>query len=373
MNPANTVPACHDSSTEPHGAAPKWAALGNDVVVPLPQRHVKVAVVRTQAQIPEGHVLVRDHNSPHDLVLADDQVIDLAEGNVFYSLAACDVCPRQECSSPAKLAYFVDDRAEITTNGHQMGQSLRDLFSLPTHARLIRDFESPTDIEVKPADTAYFADGPVFVTREVESRLHITVNHREFGEADGVKSPMAGFEIASLVFAENPRATRVRWQNHEGREVGLDEIIDLRPCDEFHVTRCEVVGGYEQSRVDRELELLRAGGAKVTLLTAPVPAVIYHDLPTRPGHEVPATDVLVPLPEGYPGSMLDFAYLPDGSPLIGRVVGSPQDPRITALDRVWRQISYHPHNGGGGPAWNPTKHGLHTYLGELLSWLFNAK
>ena len=373
MNPANTVPACHDPSTEHHGAAPKWAALGNDLVVPLPQRHVKVAVIKTQAQIPDGHVVVRDHNSPHDLVLADDQVIDLAEGNVFYSLAACDVRPRQECSSPAKLAYFVDDRAEITTNGHQMGQSLRDLFSLPTHARLIRDFESPTDIEVMPADTAYFADGPVFVTREVESRLHITVNHRVFGEADGVKSPMAGFEVAALVFAENPRATRVRWQNHEGREVGLDEIIDLRPCDEFHVTRCEVVGGYEQSRVDRELELLRAGGAKVTLLTTPVPAVIYHDLPTRPGHEVPATDVLVPLPEGYPGSMLDFAYLPDGSPLIGRVVGSPQDPRITALDRVWRQISYHPHNGGGGPAWNPTKHGLHTYLGELLSWLFNAK
>ena len=77
--------------------------------------------------------------------------------------------------------------------------------------------------------------------------------------------------------------------------------------------------------------------------------------------------------EGYPGSMLDFAYLPDGSPLIGHVVGSAQDARITALDRVWRQISYHPHNGGGGPAWNPTKHGLHTSLGVLLSWLFNAK
>ena len=57
----------------------------------------------------------------------------------------------------------------------------------------------------------------------------------------------------------------------------------------------------------------------------------------------------------------------------GRVVGSAQDQRITALDRVWRQISDHPHNGGGGPAWNPTKHGFHTYLGELLSWLFNAK
>ena len=71
----------------------------------------------------------------------------------------------------------------------------------------------------------------------------------------------------------------------------------------------------------------------------------------------------------YPGQFIDWAYLPNDSPLIGRVKGSPQDERITSLGVVWRRISYHPHSGGGGPAWNPGLHGFHTYIGELVSWL----
>ena len=83
------------------------------------------------------------------------------------------------------------------------------------------------------------------------------------------------------------------------------------------------------------------------------------------------TDVLVSIPSGYPGGMIDGAHLPVGSPLIGRVVGNPQG-QITAMDQVWQLISYHPHNGGGAPAWNPTKHGFHTYIGEIMSWLHDV-
>jgi hypothetical protein len=110
----------------------------------------------------------------------------------------------------------------------------------------------------------------------------------------------------------------------------------------------------------------------VTLLSSPSPAVVYHDLRASPSGPVASADVLVPVPPAYPGQFIDWAYLPEGSTLIGRVKGSAQEHRIRAVGTVWQQISYHPHNGGGGPAWNPTVHGFHTYAGELISWLRDA-
>jgi len=125
--------------------------------------------------------------------------------------------------------------------------------------------------------------------------------------------------------------------------------------------------------VKRELDDLCSGGQKMTLCDAPANAVVYHDLRARRGGEVSTTDVLVPIPGGYPGQMIDLAFLPEDSPLIGKVKGQPEGTRITALGRTWRQISYHPHNGGGAPAWNPAIHGFHTYLGELISWLTSVQ
>jgi hypothetical protein len=46
--------------------------------------------VKAQASVPPGFVLVRDHNSPDDVILGDDEIVDLSKGNVFYRLAACD-------------------------------------------------------------------------------------------------------------------------------------------------------------------------------------------------------------------------------------------------------------------------------------------
>ena len=133
--------------------------------------------------------------------------------------------------------------------------------------------------------------------------------------------------------------------------------------------RKNVTGGFEASRVEREFNLLRQGGLKVTLVTKPLPAIVYHDLRGTSAAAPATTDVLVPIPPAYPGQFIDYGYLPEGSPFIGKVLGAAQDPRISALDRVWQQISYHPHTNGGGPAWNPGLHGFHTYFGELLSWL----
>ena len=106
---------------------------------------------------------------------------------------------------------------------------------------------------------------------------------------------------------------------------------------------------------------------KTKLVESP-DAVIYYGLPSTLG--IATSDALVLIPGGYAQSMIDGAYLPQGSPLVGVVRGQPQPHCAIAADgRTWVLISYHPHNGGGAPAWDPTRHGFHTYLDELVSWL----
>ena len=363
---AEHAPVCHP--------APKWMALVDDEPVSMPQRVVKVSVIRAQASIPPGFVLVRDHNSPDDVLLGEDESVDLSKGNVFYRLAACDAKPREHCHAPPKLAFFVDDRAEVTANPNQTGLTLRELFSLVPTTRLLRDFESPKDEPIALEQSVEFGDGPVFYTRRSHVGLGITVNSRPFTEADGVKSEMTGEAIAALVYPQTPRDTKVFLREPgKDRQIGLDEKIHIEGCEVFDVARCKVDGGYELVRVEREVEIVRASGAKVMVVKSPAPAVIYYGLRTLPGHPVSDTDVLVPIPSGYPGQLIDGAYLPEGSPLIGRVKGSPQGHVIDADGRQWRQISYHPHNGGGGPVWDQTLHGFHTYVSELVTWLYNAQ
>ena len=117
-----------------------------------------------------------------------------------------------------------------------------------------------------------------------------------------------------------------------------------------------------KTRVTRELEKV---SWKTKLIENP-DAVIYLGLPSTLG--VASSDVLVLVPGGYAQSMLDGACLPHGSPLIGAVKGQPSNPFV-ADGRSWVPISYHPYNGGGAPGWDPTRHGFHTYLDELVSWL----
>lgn len=361
----------HQESARQSCAYPaKWAAQVDDKVIPMPERKVKVTVIKAQAGVGDDKVLVRDHNSPHDMIVGDNEVIDLADGNVFYTLATCDVQPRPGCEEPPKLAFFVNDRPEVTVRRSQTGQTLRELFGLPLHANLVRDDEGGSDQPIALTDVVEFEDGPVFYSRAVVTALSITVNSRKFTEHDGVHHIMTGEQIAALVYPQNPRETRVWEVSPEKREIEIDKKTEIKGCEVFDVVRKKVDGGYEGARVELELAKVRESGQVVTKTENPA-AVIYHDLRTRPGNAVTKTDVLVVIPGGYPGQMLDGAYLPEGSPLIGRVKGKPQE-QLTAIERTWRLMSYHPHNGGGGPAWNPAVHGFHTYVGELLSWLYDA-
>ncbi len=145
--------------------ASKWAAVVDDVGIPAPQRKVQVSVLKAQAGVPAGHTLFRDYSPKSDVALSDDEVVDLADGNVFYSRADCSAPPQGDCSGRPKLAWFVDDHHEVTLRPDQTGKALRELFQLSHGSCLLRDYESPVDEPLGSDAKIRFKDGPVLITR----------------------------------------------------------------------------------------------------------------------------------------------------------------------------------------------------------------
>jgi hypothetical protein len=359
------------NNTQTCQPASKWMATVNDNVVYAPSRNVKVTVLKSQAGIASDHILVRDHGSGQDVAFGDEDILNLGEGNVFVTMPRCEHQPRGGCAAPAKLAWFIDDHPEITLRTEQSGRSLRELFGLTVAVRLFRDLESSNDESVGLDAVLRFTDGPVFYSRRSSVGLTITVNKQTFGTQDGVKPEMTGREIGNLITPEPCEVKRLT-KGHE-TDVPLNSKLKIEGCEEFKVIRCNVIGGYEQARVDREMAVLRENGAVVDFITVPQPAVIYRQVPTRPGYAgIAETDVLVTLPSAFPAVMLDGAYLPQGSPLLGKVAGQPAQGILQSDGRVWELVSYHPHNGGGGPVWNPNHHGIHSYYSEVLTWIQRA-
>jgi hypothetical protein len=127
-----------------------------------------------------------------------------------------------------------------------------------------------------------------------------------------------------------------------------------------------------RERIERELGKLREGDQIAELFLESRAVVLYRNVPTdgpRLGLDA-QTDVVVPVPDGYPAALIDLAGLPVGSPFIQRVKGGQNSQGIVTADgRQWHLLSYHPHNGGGGPPWDQMQHGFHTYLDHLIAWL----
>ena len=163
------------------GSAPKWAALITDRLFPMPRRKLAARDILDQAGVGRDFVLVRDHGSPNDVVLDDDALVDLAEGNVFNVIARCEAGPRPHCTGPAKLAFVCDDAWEVTLIGKQTGHSLKRLLGLPDDAELQRDYESPNDKPIGNDETVEFKDGPVLTCRSEHATkdIKIVVNGRE--------------------------------------------------------------------------------------------------------------------------------------------------------------------------------------------------
>jgi Multiubiquitin len=80
--------------------------------------------------------------------------------------------------------------------------------------------------------------------RTAEATLHIFVNRRKFETGDGVKERMSGAEIAGLVDVPADNAVVRREAGPDQREIGIDEVIDIKTGDHFLVTRKIVEGGY---------------------------------------------------------------------------------------------------------------------------------
>jgi hypothetical protein len=197
-----------------------------------------------------------------------------------------------------------------------------------------------------------------------EKDLFIFVNRIKFTHGQGVKKKMSVDEIARLVGLTSATAIVRHLICNDDTSDPLVGEQHIKAGDQFLVTRKCVEGGFHD-RVESELSLLRESSQKVDLVPGPTSYVIYRDVPTAKKTKV---DVIVSIPNGYPSAMIDRVGLPADSPLINMIKGSPQEI-IQADGKSWRMISYHPHAGGGGLAWNHLIHGFHTYLSEVAAWL----
>lgn len=207
-----------------------------------------------------------------------------------------------------------------------------------------------------------------------KDKLHIFVNRRKFGEDDGVRKEMRGREIAQLVGVPADAAVVRRGNSGNAPEItDLEQVLEIKNAEHFLVTRKVVEGGFEiPERIRRELGQLAAGGQVADFISGDRELVLYREVPVgaRVAGLPESSDVIVPVPGGYPAAMIDLAGLPVGSPLLPLVAGGGNNQGIVVVgERQFQLASYHPHNNGGGPPWDQTIHGFHTYFDHLLSWL----
>jgi hypothetical protein len=223
------------------GSAPKWAALVGDRLFPMPRQKLHAQDILDQMGVGRDFVLVRDYGSPNDVVLADEMLVDLAEGNVFRVIPRCEAAPQAHCTGPAKLAFVCDDGWEVTLISKQTGHSLKRLFCLPEDAVLLRDFESPQDEPIADDATVEFKDGAVFTCRKehASKETQIVVNGREkvvaakaISYADLVVLAFGSIDpntIYTVTFKHGPPS------NPEGKMVEGD-VVKLQCGMHFNVT-----------------------------------------------------------------------------------------------------------------------------------------
>ena len=85
-------------------APAKWAIIVNDQLFPVPRREITAKVILEQTGQPPDMVLVRDYGGNDDPVLPENQLIDLADGNVFKTSARWETLEQLHCELLPKLA-----------------------------------------------------------------------------------------------------------------------------------------------------------------------------------------------------------------------------------------------------------------------------
>ncbi len=198
----------------------------------MPRRVVLAKDIKHEAGIGPEFALVRDYNSPHDTVFADDAEVDLGQGNVFRVIPACEAAPTKPCRELPKLAFVVDDTWEITTNPDYTGETLRRLFALPLEVKLFRDSRSPDDELIGDADKIRFTDGPVFRTEGLVITVKVNKTDVKF-----TKRRVTGAEIKQTAVQQGatiPDGGILYRVTPKGLEkIGDQEVVCLKECDEF--------------------------------------------------------------------------------------------------------------------------------------------
>jgi hypothetical protein len=216
------------------GPAQKWAGVVDDRPIPLPRQRVSAQVIKDQAAIPEGFVLLRDYETRNDVRIPDDAEVNLAEGNCFRAVPRCEAVTATLCHEPPKLAFFLDDDWEVTVNGRQTGASILRFFDRPAETQLLRDYESPHDQPIADDDEVNFGDGPVFRSEHFTITVKVNKNPVIFHKcrvtglfikqtaiAQGVKIPLDGVLYP------------VKSDGSLGTAIGDSEKVDLEECEEF--------------------------------------------------------------------------------------------------------------------------------------------
>jgi hypothetical protein len=137
----------------------------------------------------------------------------------------------------------------------------------------------------------------------------------------------------------------------------------METSEPLHIQRIRKELRWLNDRSGINARLIRVEGADYVLYEGIETGSKNPELPLK-------TDVIVPVPAGYPTSQIDMPGLPIDSKLIPYVQGgaNPQ-AEIIVDDRHWKILSYHPYANGGGPPWNPSLHGFHDYYNQLYPWL----
>jgi hypothetical protein len=212
--------------TQDCNPTPKWAAVVDDSLFPMPRQHLEAGDILAQSGAGLGAVLIRDYNSPHDVILHETELVDLADGNVFRLASCRDGGSPQHSASPAKLAFVCDDAWEVTVIGKQSGRMLKHLLGLADNAELFRDYESPIDKAVADDEEVEFAAGCVFTAK------------RAAGYCVNIEGTTYPWSKATITTAEIrnlgglPPDQQVVCEDEQGNERTLSEseVITLDPC-----------------------------------------------------------------------------------------------------------------------------------------------
>ncbi len=213
---------------------PKWAAVIRDELYPMPRRRLKARQVLDIIGAKADQVLVRDHNSPNDRIFADDDDVDLGDGNVLELRPKCEAVSRPCGFEPAKRAWVVDDRWEVTVTDSISVSGLRGLFNIADDTELFRDFESPRDQPIPDDAALQHADGPVFrterrsVTVKVNNQPVVFRRRQSTGAKvkQEAKSQGVAIELDFLLY-------RIESDGQLSPSIKDHELVLLTDCAEF--------------------------------------------------------------------------------------------------------------------------------------------